>query len=193
MPHPQNQVWMADGNVYRMGVYADNSGVSPGQRTVGIEWRRNNHPVFSSLYAGYEIPQVEEDFFDRVVTEDVLNRLGHSSYMFAFQFDGPLVGQGQGFLVYNFTAPANTQLAVYRFILSPSRVYTYMLNEQAIEQQPVSIGADFITVIPNLNAMSSATQGPGVLSSCSYDFDSDGDVDLRDWARAQRQSSVIRN
>lgn len=194
-PHPQDLVWMADGNVHRMGVYAKNTGVSPGLYTDLVQWKINNHPTFSPLYNGFEIPPAEQDFFNGVQTENVINGLGWGSYRLADQFNGPLVNEGQGFLVYhNFTVPQNTQLGRYRFTLSTSTSNTYMTNEWAVKQQPVIIGADFITVIPDLNAMTYAMQGPEVTTTNpQYDFDLDGDVDTADCAAAQVESSQIRN
>jgi hypothetical protein len=194
-PHPDEVVWMADGGIHRMGVYADNTGVAPGLHTDLVTWRIYNHSTFSPLYRGFEIPPIEHDFFNGVPTEDIINGLGTGSFRMTLGIaDGPLVGEGQGFLVfYRFQVPENTQVGIHHFPLSPSSSNTYMNNEDAEKQQPVIISAEPITVIPSLPAMADATQGPGIPSNSLYDFNSDGDVDLHDWAAAQVESSQERN
>ncbi|MFH1802554.1 MAG: hypothetical protein ABH864_03810 [archaeon] len=195
-PHPDDKVWMADGEEHRVGVYADNTGVSPGPHTDGVQWYAFQHPTFTlDHYRGFEIPSAEQDFFGGAETEDLIFGLGEngSGRMTLDQAAGPSVGEGRGFLAfYNFEVPRDTQLGRYHFTLDLSP-RTRMFNEGGSEQQPVNIGYDFITVIPDLNTMAADTLGPGVPIESEHDYNEDGFVDMADWARAQVDSSEERD
>lgn len=188
---PQYPFWPADGETRNL-LFINVDTTPLNQITDFIEGRLNENGFVSEWYVNgsVSVPEPESsDFFRDIPNMDnfLMGPLSNSGRGTLTVGAGPTNREGR-FLQYEFIVPQGTSPGVITYDLNS---VTTNLFDQNFNQQPRTLSADPIQIVNNYSEVAApCVGGPGSSyttgSDCSYfDFDGDGDVDLRDMAEFQ--------